>query len=66
MKEKIELLSRLPLFEGVEESKITEMLQKGAFEWDFKRDEAIESVANGENLLCIILSGSAVVYSSDC
>ena len=66
MKEKIELLSRLPLFEGVEENKITEMLQKGAVERDFKRDEAIESVANGENLLCIILSGSAVVYSSDC
>lgn len=66
MKEKIELLSQLPLFEGVEKDKIAEMLRDGAAERDFRRDEAIESVSDGENLLCIILSGSALVYSSDC
>ena len=66
MKEKIELLSQLPLFEGVEKDKIAEMLRNGATERDFRRDEAIESVSDGENLLCIILSGSALVYSSDC
>ena len=66
MKEKIELLSQLPLFEGVEKDKIAEMLRNGATERDFRRDEAIESISDGENLLCIILSGSALVYSSDC
>ena len=66
MKEKIELLSRLPLFEGVEEDKIAQLLKSGAVEQNFKRDEIIDSVSDGENLLCIILSGSALVYSSDC
>ncbi len=65
MKEKIEMLSRLPLFEGVEEDKIAQMLRFGTVERDFRRDEVIESCENGENRLCVILSGSAVVYSSD-
>ena len=65
MKEKIKLLSSLPLFAGVEEDKLNVMLTDGSNEKSFRRDEVIESGENGENRLCVILSGSAVVYSSD-
>ncbi len=65
MKEKIKLLTQLPLFCGVEEDKISKTLQNGSVERDFRRDDVIESVSDGENLLCIILSGGAVVYSGD-
>ena len=65
MKEKIKLLSSLPLFAGVEEDKLNVMLTDGSCEKSFRRDEVIESGENGENRLCVILSGSAVVYSSD-
>ena len=65
MKEKIKLLSSLPLFAEVEEDKLNVMLTDGSNEKSFRRDEVIESGENGENRLCVILSGSAVVYSSD-
>ncbi len=65
MKEKIKLISELPLFAGVEEDKLTLMLSDGSTEKNFRRDQIIESCENGENRLCVILSGSAVVYSSD-
>ena len=65
MKEKIKLLSSLPLFAGVEEDKLNVMLTDGSCEKSFRRDEVIESCENGKNRLCGILSGSAVVYSSD-